>query len=230
MHTNGIYTRPIDHMPPSESDDESDDDEDSSEDSDEASDDSDDESDEGDSEEDSEDSSGTAASAANNAATGTAASDAVKWWNTWKDEPRRAEKAAQKLADARVPTERYTSAHSIFRALESELQPHTPVVRLVRASFLVTQAKHGGVLARRQELPEEVFISAAALRNIHRSASGLLTAFGGLVPVVSVSACWLTPEHPDPQGEQLKAVGAMLEHQLALYSATAADGGRGKRC
>ena len=33
-----------------------------------------------------------------------------------------------------------------------------------------------------------------------------------------VSSCWLTQDHPDPDGKQLATVAAVLEQQRARYS------------
>ena len=55
----------------------------------------------------------------------------------------------------------------------------------------------------------------------------LLTSHDVLLPVVAVSACWLSEQHADPHGHNLRAIGAALEEQSRLYRARAADGGPG---
>ena len=111
-------------------------------------------------------------------------------------------------------------------------------------------AERGGVLPRRQDLPEEAFLSSAQLRRIEQGArrgfdlAGCMEAFGrfskepslssflgmlaslfgrkrnpdGLLPIISVSYCWLEAAHPDREGRQLQLLSRKLR---GLY------GGRG---
>eukprot|EP00966_Prymnesium_polylepis_P057416 1329529-Prymnesium_polylepis.1 len=88
---------------------------------------------------------------------------------------------------------RYTKPMAIWAALR------TGHVRLVRASWLVALGNAGGVLARRQDLPEEAFVSVD--EGILQFGSGNKD---GVLPVVVISFCWDRPGHPDPEGKQLK--------------------------
>ena len=39
----------------------------------------------------------------------------------------------------------------------------------------------------------------------------------GVLPIIAISFCWLTPAHPDPDGKQLKVVAAALERERFNY-------------
>ena len=104
-------------------------------------------------------------------------------------------------------------------------------VRLLRLSWLLKQARRGAVLPRRQELPEEAFLSEAEVRALPRGhvgqafetcgslsdePSGLRDRFGHSdkpLRIISISHGWLTPEHPDPFGEQLARFAKQIEHE-----------------
>ncbi|CAK0876893.1 unnamed protein product, partial [Prorocentrum cordatum] len=108
---------------------------------------------------------------------------------------------------------RYTDATSLFDALAFTVEGLHPV-RLVRMSWLLQQ--RGTVLQRRQELPEEAFVSAGELRAIWE-ASGR----GGIdkvAPIITISFCWDSREHPDPNGVQLSLVIDTLEQERHKYS------------
>ncbi|CAK0857612.1 unnamed protein product [Prorocentrum cordatum] len=108
---------------------------------------------------------------------------------------------------------RYTDATSLFDALAFTVEGLHPV-RLVRMSWLLQQ--RGTVLKRRQELPEEAFVSAGELRAIWE-ASGR----GGVdkvAPIITISFCWDSREHPDPNGVQLSLVIDTLEQERHKYS------------
>ena len=70
------------------------------------------------------------------------------------------ELSSSDLAAARE-LERYTEPESVWAALRAGY------VRLLRASWLIALGKSGGVLARRQELPEEAFIGVDELLQIY---------------------------------------------------------------
>eukprot|EP00959_Pyramimonas_sp_CCMP1952_P190656 3987427-Pyramimonas_sp.AAC.1 len=58
--------------------------------------------------------------------------------------------------------------------------------------------QRGTVLNRRQELPEEAFVSADDLRAVWEAGGR-----GGrdqVAPIVTISSCWDSREHPDPSG------------------------------
>jgi hypothetical protein len=68
------------------------------------------------------------------------------------------------------------------------------------------------VLARRQDLPEEAFVSVEEL----------ILQFGdsnvdNVLPIVVISFCWDRPGHPDPKGKQLATVAEALEREMAKY-------------
>jgi len=146
---------------------------------------------------------------------------------------------------------RYRGHASIWAALEGDGDKVRPGdVRLISLNWLMALAERGGVLPRRQELPEEAFLSSAQLRRIEQGArsgfnlSGVeeanerlgeepsissLFAFvasycgrkrnpDGLLPIISVSYCWLEAAHPDREGRQLQLLSRKLR---GLY------GGRG---
>ena len=146
---------------------------------------------------------------------------------------------------------RYREHASIWAALEGDGDKVRPGdVRLISLNWLMALAERGGVLPRRQDLPEEAFLSSAQLRRIEQSARlGFNSAgFGealkriikepsipsilafvvsfvgrkrnpdGLLPIISVSYCWLEAAHPDREGRQLQLLSRKLR---GLY------GGRG---
>eukprot|EP00927_Polykrikos_kofoidii_P060846 TRINITY_DN55755_c0_g1_i1.p1 TRINITY_DN55755_c0_g1~~TRINITY_DN55755_c0_g1_i1.p1 ORF type:complete len:680 (+),score=119.15 TRINITY_DN55755_c0_g1_i1:285-2324(+) len=76
---------------------------------------------------------------------------------------------------------------------------------LLRGSWLVSLAENRGVLPRRQELPEEAVCGAKSVLD---------------TPVIVVSHCWQSPDHPDPEGDQLQH----LSEALKLYLASAERG------
>jgi len=75
-------------------------------------------------------------------------------------------------------------------------------IALLDAQWVVDLSERGGVLAPRQALPPEAFLSlsslkAATLRKHH-------------LPLVCVSHCWLQPDHPDPHGFYLAKLADAL--------------------
>lgn len=72
-------------------------------------------------------------------------------------------------------------------------------VKLVRGSWLVSVAKQHGTLPRCQELPPHSICGEEMLANC---------------PVVAISYCWRTPEHPDPDGDILRFLGMLIEQWL----------------
>ncbi|CAK0848214.1 unnamed protein product [Prorocentrum cordatum] len=109
---------------------------------------------------------------------------------------------------------RYTDATSLFDALAFTVEGLHPV-RLVRMSWLLQQ--RGTVLKRRQELPEEAFVSAGELRAIWE-ASGRGGEWDKVAPIITISFCWDSREHPDPNGVQLSLVIDTLEQERHKYS------------
>jgi hypothetical protein len=104
-------------------------------------------------------------------------------------------------------------------------------VRLLRLSWLLKQARRGAVLPRRQELPDEAFLSEAEVRALPRGHVGQAFETCGCLPdepsgwrdrfgrsdkplrIIAISHGWLTPEHPDPFGEQLARFAKQVEHE-----------------
>jgi hypothetical protein len=98
-------------------------------------------------------------------------------------------------------------------------------VRLLRLSWLLKQARRGAVLPRRQELPEEAFLSEAEVRALPRGHVGESgETCGGCcltddwradkpLRIIAISYGWLTPEHPDPDGEQLARFAEQIERE-----------------
>lgn len=80
---------------------------------------------------------------------------------------------------------------------------------LVRGSWLADLARHQGTLPRRQDLPagaawdpEAIFPGSTA-----RSPAPP-------IEIAAVSHRWLTPEHPDPKGQRLKAIGRLADEYI----------------
>jgi len=73
---------------------------------------------------------------------------------------------------------------------------------LIDAQWIVDCAANGGVLVHRQALPKEAFISLADLIE----ASG---EYG--LKVIALSYPWLSKEHPDPEGANLRRVAQALK-------------------
>ena len=98
-------------------------------------------------------------------------------------------------------------------------------VRLLRLSWLLKQARRGAVLPRRQQLPEDAFLSESEVRALPRGHVGLpLENCGGCcmmdddradkpLRIISISYGWLTPEHPDPKGEQLARFAEQIDRE-----------------
>ena len=97
-------------------------------------------------------------------------------------------------------------------------------VRLLRLSWLLQQARRRAVLPRRQELPEEAFLSEAEVRALPRGHVGkdCETCGCGMTDdqradkplrIIAISYGWLTPEHPDPDGEQLRRFAQQIERE-----------------
>jgi len=108
---------------------------------------------------------------------------------------------------------RYTAPDSIWEELL------TGNVKLLRASYLSQLAREGGVLSHRQKLPPEAFMSVEELK--HQYGHGSKSKSGaelGVLPIISISFCWTTVWHPDPNGEQLATVANALERKMPKMS------------
>jgi hypothetical protein len=102
--------------------------------------------------------------------------------------------------------ERYTKPASIWAALM------TGNVRLLRASWLVVHGKAGGILARRQDLPDEAFIGVEELQRMFGEGNG-----DDVLPIIAISFCWAIPAHPDPDDSQLRTIVEVLEREMEKY-------------
>ena len=40
----------------------------------------------------------------------------------------------------------------------------------------------------------------------------------GVLPIIAISFCWLTPQHPDPTGAQLATIASTLEREMSKYA------------
>eukprot|EP00966_Prymnesium_polylepis_P078922 1829327-Prymnesium_polylepis.1 len=98
----------------------------------------------------------------------------------------------------------YHDVDELLTQLEPGADGSPPPVRLVKLSFLEEWARTrpGVPLPRRQLLERdhpEGFLSAAEVQALPRDYGGGDTA----LRLVPISHGWLTPQHPDPRGEQL---------------------------
>lgn len=85
-------------------------------------------------------------------------------------------------------------------------------VRLVDARFLIALARAGGVLLRRQDLPDSAFIPLDRLQRMGDSST---------LPIICVSHPWLQPDTPDPRGDNLRLLARVLaacvaEHEFSF--------------
>lgn len=83
-------------------------------------------------------------------------------------------------------------------------------VRLVDARFIMFLERSGGKLERRQDLPEEAFISLQKLKCLPACQVFEHTC----LPIASISHTWHQPDHPDPKGFNLRILARFIE---ALY-------------
>ena len=75
--------------------------------------------------------------------------------------------------------------------------------------WLAAHAATGKPLPRRQELPTEAFVDVTKLIATHAALPAHIQA--AVLPIVSISYCWLEPHHPDATGEQLRHIIETLE-------------------
>ena len=104
---------------------------------------------------------------------------------------------------------RYTNPDTPF-ALAS-----TGDARLLSYCWLKAQAATGMPLARRQELPPEAFADLDALRAAHAASPSHIAA--AVLPMVSISYCWLDKAHPDASGEQLRHIMDTLKELSLIH-------------
>ena len=110
----------------------------------------------------------------------------------------------------RASYERYTQPDAPFELASSG------DVQLLSFLWLQKRAKEGKELPRRQDLPPEAFADMDALRKAHDDLPPHIRA--AVLPMLSVSYCWLEPGHPDPDGKQLRHVVETLDKYLVTGS------------
>ena len=76
-------------------------------------------------------------------------------------------------------------------------------IALVDSRWIINYAEAGGVLTHRQALPKDAFITFTDLVKGTESELGLLIA--------ALSYPWLTKDHPDPEGKNLRRVAQALK-------------------
>ena len=77
---------------------------------------------------------------------------------------------------------------------------------------MIKLSKARKILPRRQEVPEEAFISVDELKGMYGKGNR-----DGALPIDTVSFCWSSPAHPDPKGEHLATVAAALKREMPKY-------------
>jgi len=99
---------------------------------------------------------------------------------------------------------RYTEMRCLREALESQ-----GAGRLVDGEWLVKTCREAGALPRFQEMPTDAFWETDSQEDWE-------------APVVAVSYCWASAEHPDPAGDELKAtLGPVLERFIEQHGQAA---------
>lgn len=107
--------------------------------------------------------------------------------------------------------ERYTTPRAIWRAL-GIVYEGMAIVRLVKMSWLISYAKTKKPLPRRQEMPSDAFITVSALKKLHDKCKDQR-----VLPIITISYCWLTCAHPDPKANHLQTVAKVLERKAKMY-------------
>ena len=82
-------------------------------------------------------------------------------------------------------------------------------VRLVDARFIVELSDRGQLFERRQNVPDSAFLSLEQLQQGEH--------LNDCLRIISVSHPWLTPDHPDPRGENLRLLAATLRAVLRKW-------------
>ena len=76
-------------------------------------------------------------------------------------------------------------------------------IALVDSRWIINYAEAGGVLTHRQALPKDAFITFTDL------VKGTESEFG--LPIAAISYPWLTKDHPDQEGKNLRRVAQALK-------------------
>ena len=102
-----------------------------------------------------------------------------------------------------LDSERYTRPEIVFDLAS------TGDVALLSYLWMEELARSGMPLARRQDLPPEAFVDVTKLRAWHAAAPAHVAA--AVVPVLSISYCWLEAKCPDGTAEQLRHIIKTLQ-------------------
>ena len=102
-----------------------------------------------------------------------------------------------------LDSERYTRPEIVFDLAS------TGDVALLSYLWMEELARSGMPLARRQDLPPEAFVDVTRLRAWHAAAPAHVAA--AVVPVLSISYCWLGAKCPDGTAEQLRHIIETLQ-------------------
>ena len=114
-------------------------------------------------------------------------------------------------ADTAAPTQPAEEKLELWRKKGGgDLEPvlASSAVALLDAQWVISHAEAGGVLAHRQALPKEAFLSFADL--VEATAKFVLPS----LHVAALSYPWLTKDHPDPRGANLSRVARALKALL----------------
>ena len=116
-----------------------------------------------------------------------------------------------KVEVKRLDLERYTQIDQILAALRHPSKP----VRLLKATKIVELWKQGKVLARRQELPDDFFLTAEQVEELFKGAGSNPDK---VLPIIVISFCWLSAAHCDPDGLHLATIAKALEREMPKYA------------
>ena len=90
----------------------------------------------------------------------------------------------------------YVERGSLVRILKSK------DVRLVKPEYLLSLHEAGEIIPKRQALPEDAFVD-------FDDAGG--EAKAEAIQIICLSYCWLSDDHPDPDGYHLATIAALLK-------------------
>jgi Ca2+-binding EF-hand superfamily protein len=101
---------------------------------------------------------------------------------------------------------KYVSLDSLWQALTPQVDGPPPGAVLVKGSWLQELAEsEEAMLPRRQDLPADAIWDPVELQNLVEAKRA---------EIVAVSWCWLSPNHPDPEGMQLAHIAEIIEQRL----------------
>jgi len=107
------------------------------------------------------------------------------------------------VLDAAASCQKWCEAGSLKEAIRSG------DTVLLKGTWISRHSKRGGILPRRQDLPDEAKWPAEELcARLGETQS--IWDWEGRVPLVALSYCWENSSHPDPRGEQLARVAAVI--------------------